>query len=276
MGRPWGNAYSTRPDDHRMRAPLLVLAIAMVLTGCGTSTSAPSSTPASPASGNVPEQRFLSSLAAAAPAASGRWAAATLTGYGYAACTALNSDAAHPEVAVSAVANSGVDDASARAIVRAAADNLCPAFSAETVSPTAAAVGPADRTITVPDLSGMTGQQASDALDRAGVLDVEFAQNNAPLSQPVTGQNPPAGTQQRAGNPVGVTLAPAAPAAPQPLTEVTPGTYEVGTGDGQVAPGKYKSSGPDGGVVCYYARLKSNDGSNGDIIANTPARARAS
>jgi beta-lactam-binding protein with PASTA domain len=132
---------------------------------------------------------------------------------------------------------------------------------------------PADRTITVPDLSGMTGQQASDALGQAGVLDVEFAQNNAPLSNPVTDQSPPAGTQQRAGAPVGVTLAPpaaAAPAKPQQLTEVSPGTYQVGTGDGQVAPGKYKSTGPDGSnfAGCYYARLKNNDGGLGDIIAN--------
>jgi hypothetical protein len=55
-----------------------------------------------------------------------------------------------------------------------------------------------------------------------------------------------------------------------PVTEVSPGTYEVGTGAGQVAPGKYKATGPDGsnGAGCYYARLKNNDGSVGDIIAN--------
>ena len=62
---------------------------------------------------------------------------------------------------------------------------------------------------------------------------------------------------------------PAPEPAPEPaLTTVSDGTYEVGTGAGQVSPGKYKSSGPDGGTVCYYARLRNNDGSTGDIIAN--------
>ena len=59
----------------------------------------------------------------------------------------------------------------------------------------------------------------------------------------------------------------AAPASGGPLTEVSEGTYEVGTGDGQVAPGKYKSPGPSGsGGSCYWARLRSDDTT--DIIAN--------
>lgn len=58
-----------------------------------------------------------------------------------------------------------------------------------------------------------------------------------------------------------------APAPSGPLTTVGPGTYEVGTGDGQVAPGKYRSPGPDG-AACYYARLKNNDGVLNDIIDN--------
>ena len=55
-----------------------------------------------------------------------------------------------------------------------------------------------------------------------------------------------------------------------PLQNLGPGTYEVGTGAGQAAPGKYKSTGPDSGnyVGCYYARLKNNDGSLGDILDN--------
>jgi hypothetical protein len=53
-----------------------------------------------------------------------------------------------------------------------------------------------------------------------------------------------------------------------PLTTVSSGTYEVGTGDGQVPPGKYKSSGPTGSAPCYFARLKNNDGAMGDIIDN--------
>jgi hypothetical protein len=72
--------------------------------------------------------------------------------------------------------------------------------------------------------------------------------------------------------------APAATAAPAPvepqagsatsgpLRSFSDGTYEVGTGDGQIAPGKYRSPGDDG--MCYWARLKHNDGAFGDIIAN--------
>jgi hypothetical protein len=50
-----------------------------------------------------------------------------------------------------------------------------------------------------------------------------------------------------------------------PLTTFSDGTYEVGTGDGQVAPGKYKSP---GGPLCYWSRLKNNDGALGDILDN--------
>lgn len=59
----------------------------------------------------------------------------------------------------------------------------------------------------------------------------------------------------------------AAPAAAEPApaqTTITAGTYEVGV---DIEPGKYKSSGPTG-FGCYYARLKTNDGSVGDIIQN--------
>ena len=59
-----------------------------------------------------------------------------------------------------------------------------------------------------------------------------------------------------------------APAAASggPLTSLSEGTYEVGTGDGQIAPGKYKSPGPPSGSQCYYARLSSD--TTTDIIAN--------
>ena len=53
-----------------------------------------------------------------------------------------------------------------------------------------------------------------------------------------------------------------------PLATVRPGTYEVGTGNGQIAPGKYFSPGPSGGSTCYYARLRSVDGEVDDIIAD--------
>lgn len=62
--------------------------------------------------------------------------------------------------------------------------------------------------------------------------------------------------------------APPAPVAPPPLTSVSAGTYQVGKGPGKIAPGSYQSPGPDpGGIgICYYARLKANDGSLGDIV----------
>ncbi len=47
-----------------------------------------------------------------------------------------------------------------------------------------------------------------------------------------------------------------------PATTVDDGTYEVGV---DVEPGKYKTP---GSPTCYWARLKENDGSLGDIIDN--------
>lgn len=47
-----------------------------------------------------------------------------------------------------------------------------------------------------------------------------------------------------------------------PLTTFTDGTYEVGTGDGQVPPGRYRASGSG----CYWARLRSSD--ERDAITN--------
>ena len=62
------------------------------------------------------------------------------------------------------------------------------------------------------------------------------------------------------------TTATSAPAG-GPLTTIGPGTYEVGTGNGQVAPGKYFSPGPSDSSTCYYARLRNNGGQASDIIA---------
>lgn len=53
------------------------------------------------------------------------------------------------------------------------------------------------------------------------------------------------------------------------------GVYEVGT---DIKPGKYKSPGPssDGPFSgCYYARLKTGDGSFGDIIANNSTKGQS-
>lgn len=60
-----------------------------------------------------------------------------------------------------------------------------------------------------------------------------------------------------------VRQAPVTTTAPEP-EGITEGTYEVGT---DIAPGKYKTAGPDrSGGHCYYARLNADDGFN--IIDN--------
>ncbi|WP_246633257.1 PASTA domain-containing protein [Pseudonocardia nigra] len=87
-----------------------------------------------------------------------------------------------------------------------------------TSPPRPTSLAPAARQVTVPDLTGMTGDQASAALGAAGVLDVRFAQNDAPMSSQVTGQSPRPGVRQRAGDPVHVTLA---PPPPEPHRSIT-------------------------------------------------------
>jgi hypothetical protein len=76
----------------------------------------------------------------------------------------------------------------------------------------------------------------------------------------------------------GTESGPTAAASPSgPLTTISAGTYEVGTGPGQVAPGKYRAPGPDGSnfVGCYYARLRNNDGSFGDIVSNNISKGQS-
>jgi len=65
-------------------------------------------------------------------------------------------------------------------------------------------------------------------------------------------------------------IAAPAPAPVAAAMSFGPGTYEVGTGDGEIPPGKYKSTGPDGSnpAGCYYGRLRNNDGSVTDILSN--------
>lgn len=62
----------------------------------------------------------------------------------------------------------------------------------------------------------------------------------------------------------------AQPAQTGPVTAFADGTYEVGTGAGQVPPGTYKSTAVDS---CYWERLKTLGGQFGDIIANDNASA---
>jgi hypothetical protein len=96
-----------------------------------------------------------------------------------------------------------------------------------------------------------------------------------PLTQTVTVTATPTVFPSATVSLPSATFAPPAPTevvtpTPVPLQTLTPGTYEVGTGVGQAAPGKYKSNGPDSSnfAGCYYARLKNNDGGLSDIINN--------
>lgn len=119
---------------------------------------------------------------------------------------------------------------------------------------------PDDRPVTVPALVGLSGNAASAALGVAGVLDVRFTVNYAPMSNPVMSQSPMPGTRQRAGDPVFVTLQPASPttqpaAAPAPPESAAAerfddGMYEVGS---DVAPGRYKTTGEGSIGFCAWA-----------------------
>jgi hypothetical protein len=83
-----------------------------------------------------------------------------------------------------------------------------------------------------------------------------------PTSRPA----PPPSTYQVVPSPAAV--APVAPAVPAgPKTTFGDGVWEVGV---DIVPGRYKSPGPgeNGFGSCYYARLKTGDGSFGDIIDN--------
>lgn len=66
------------------------------------------------------------------------------------------------------------------------------------------------------------------------------------------------------GGAAGAATEAAAPEPTGPVTAFADGTYEVGTGAGQVPPGKYKTT---AGELCYWARLRNLSG-DGDIIAS--------
>lgn len=94
-------------------------------------------------------------------------------------------------------------------------------------------------------------------------------QNRPGTPSGVDSQRYDAGWAPQAGGPIEETRQQASAAPSGPLTVFGAGTYEVGTGDGQVAPGKYKTQGPeDGDHSCYWARLKNTDGDLESIVAN--------
>lgn len=53
-----------------------------------------------------------------------------------------------------------------------------------------------------------------------------------------------------------------------PVTNIGDGTFEVGTGAGQVPPGTYHTSGPSGAMGCYWEREKNTNGDFDSILAN--------
>lgn len=89
--------------------------------------------------------------------------------------------------------------------------------------PAAAASSPvAEERITIPNVVGMTGNQAQEALSTAGARNVNFPQNTfgpgIPLTQPITAQSPAAGTQQSPGEPVILTLQQLPPPPPRAIS----------------------------------------------------------
>ncbi|MCO1657692.1 hypothetical protein [Pseudonocardia humida] len=104
----------------------------------------------------------------------------------------------------------------------------------------------------------------------AGLL-VGGAVGATALAETVVVAAPPVTVTAPAPPPETVVVAVPAPEAPVtaveptgPLTTFGAGVWEVGV---DIAAGKYKTTGTDG-YGCYYARLKENDGSLGDIISN--------
>jgi hypothetical protein len=64
-----------------------------------------------------------------------------------------------------------------------------------------------------------------------------------------------------------VTAAPSSTPPAGPIAAFADGTYEVGTGAGQVPAGTYRATVPADSPVCYWERLK-GFGGFGDVITN--------
>ncbi|MGD9991038.1 hypothetical protein [Pseudonocardia sp.] len=112
-------------------------------------------------------------------------------------------------------------------------------------------------------------ESAAAALLSAGYVgDVDEGEALASASSQLCLDRPPVRTPawpRTSTVPTAATPAPA-PVAAGPARTITDGTYEVGV---DVEPGKYRTPGASFG--CYWARLKRNDGSVGDIIDNNAA-----
>ncbi len=59
---------------------------------------------------------------------------------------------------------------------------------------------------------------------------------------------------------------PPPPAPARPANAFTAGSYDVGNGSGQIAPGRYHT---EGSGSCYFARLRNTDGEVSSIITNS-------
>jgi hypothetical protein len=104
------------------------------------------------------------------------------------------------------------------------------------------------------------------------ILGLLFALSGLGRSLPTThatGNNsaaPPAATAQAAAPAQDA----AAPAQANPgVPTFTDGVYEVGTGDGQIPPGTYKTDGRSSQRSCHWSRNKDASGELGSIISNS-------
>jgi hypothetical protein len=107
-----------------------VLVLATSAIALAAACAAPTATGAAASGLTGPEQQLIGAVGPS------EVASGVLVKAGYDACTSLNSNALDPEAAVQSARKSGsLDDPTARAVVRAAADTLCPAASVVGLSP---------------------------------------------------------------------------------------------------------------------------------------------
>jgi hypothetical protein len=116
--------------------------------------------------------------------------------------------------------------------------------------------------------SSPSPQATPQATDTASTTTYITETVQAPASTVTVFASAPEPETRAVAKPVPAAAAPAPASTGGPMTTFSDGTYEVGTGDGEIPPGKYRSSGPDSGGlgICYASRLKHNDGALGDIV----------
>jgi hypothetical protein len=100
---------------------------------------------------------------------------------------------------------------SAPVTVAGQATPATPATPAAASPPVPVSAAPPSCGVRVPNLVGMTGDEADAALDATAALDIQFTVNFAPMTNKVISQSPTPGTCQQATDPIHLTLEAPAP-----------------------------------------------------------------